>query len=79
MPSSDSRDMSSAKGLDTVLGRDPQVTGALEENRLPADSPAGGTRPLWAGECAHVLRVKPDRRRVRAAYPPHLDRRRRRS
>jgi hypothetical protein len=39
----------------------------------------GGGKHAADEELSYSLRVKPDRRRVKAAYPPHLDRRRTRS
>jgi hypothetical protein len=48
------------------------LTGRLSVDRRP-----DGNSQTAAGELTYYLRVKPDRRRVKTAYPPQLERRRR--
>ena len=49
----------------------------IGQDRVPVDARRGGVNDQTAAEeLAYFLRVKPDRRRVKAAYPPHLERRR---
>jgi hypothetical protein len=45
-------------------------------SRVSVDHRHDGNSQTAAGELTYYLRVKPDRRRVKAAYPPQLERRR---
>jgi hypothetical protein len=50
------------------------LTSLIGQDRGPADASRGdqtGSEGL-----TYYLRVKPDRRRIKAVYPPHLERRR---
>ena len=53
------------------------LTGLIGQDRVPVDARrAGANDRTDAEELAYFLRVKPDRRRIKAVYPPHLERRR---
>jgi hypothetical protein len=49
----------------------------MGQDRVSADARRVGVNDqIAAEELAFFLRVKPDRRRVKASLPPHLERRR---
>jgi hypothetical protein len=53
------------------------LTSLFGQDRLSVDARRTGANGQTVGEdFSYFLRVKPDRRRVKAAYPPHLERRR---
>jgi hypothetical protein len=53
------------------------LTSKIGQDRVPVDARHNGVHDQTASEqLAFALRVKPDRRRTKAVYPPHLDRRR---
>lgn len=52
------------------------LTSLIGEDRVPVDARRGVDNQKAAEEPTYVLRVKPDRRRAKAVYPPHLERRR---
>jgi hypothetical protein len=52
------------------------LTSLIGQDAIPTDARrAGANDQTGAGELT-FLRVKPDRRRIKAVYPPHLERRR---
>jgi hypothetical protein len=51
------------------------LTSLIGQDRVSVDLRHDGNKTA-AGELTYYLRVKPDRRRIKAAYPPHLERRR---
>jgi hypothetical protein len=54
-----------------------QLTSLFGQDRIPVDARrTGANGQTVADDFPYFLRVKPDRRRVKAAYPPHLERRR---
>jgi hypothetical protein len=60
--------LAKAVNLTTLIGQDLGPVDALRAgNRTGSEAPT------------YYLRVKPDRRRIKAVYPPHLERRRTRS
>jgi len=53
------------------------LTSLFGQDRIPVDARLPGVNGQTAAEeFSYFLRVKPDRRRVKAVYPPHLERRR---
>jgi hypothetical protein len=53
------------------------LTSLIGQDRVPVDARRAGVDDQTAAkEFSYFLRVKPDRRRVKAVYPPHLERRR---
>ena len=66
------------------MGKRPQgltqavhLTSLFGQDRIPVDARRTGANGQTAAEeFSYFLRVKPDRRREKAAYPPHLERRR---
>jgi hypothetical protein len=53
------------------------LTSSIGQDRVPVDARRGSANGQTAAEeFSYFLRVKPDRRRVKAVYPPHLERRR---
>jgi len=52
------------------------LTSSIGKDRVPADARRGVNGQTASQELAYFLRVKPDRRRAKAVYPPHLERRR---
>ena len=52
------------------------LTSLIGQERVSVDLRWDGNNQTAAGELTYYLRVKPDRRRIKAAYPPHLERRR---
>ena len=53
------------------------LTSLFGQDRVPVDARRTGVNGQTAAEeFSYFLRVKPDRRRVKAVYPPHLERRR---
>jgi hypothetical protein len=48
----------------------------IGQDRLFVDARRAGANDQTGAEELTYLRVKPDRRRIKAAYPPHLERRR---
>jgi len=52
------------------------LTSLFGQDRIPVARRTGANGQTVAEEFSYFLRVKPDRRRVKAAYPPHLERRR---
>jgi hypothetical protein len=68
--------MSSGKGSQDYT-KAVHLTSLIGQDRIPVDARrTGANGQTVAEEFSYSLRVKPDRRRVKAAYPPHLERRR---
>jgi hypothetical protein len=69
--------MSSGKGPESNFTKTVHLTSSIGQDRVPVDARRGSANGQTAAEeFSYFLRVKPDRRRVRAVYPPHLERRR---
>jgi len=51
------------------------LTSLIGQDRDPVDASRTGDQTGSEG-LTYYLRVKPDRRRIKAVYPPHLERRR---
>jgi hypothetical protein len=69
--------MSSGKRPESSFTKAVHLTSSIGQDRVPADAGRGGVNDQTASqELAYFLRVKPDRRRAKAAYPAHLERRR---
>jgi hypothetical protein len=69
--------MSSGKGPESNFKKTVHLTSSIGQDRVPVDARRGSANGQTAAEeFSYFLRVKPDRRRVRAVYPPHLERRR---
>jgi len=67
--------MSSGKRPESNLTKAVHLTSLIGQDRVDAPR-VNGNGQTAAEELSYYLRVKPDRRRVKAAYPPHLERRR---
>jgi hypothetical protein len=69
--------MGSDKRPKSLFAEGLHLAGGTVQNLSPVDGPGyGGGKHAADQDLSYSLRVKPDRRRVKAAYPPHLDRRR---
>jgi hypothetical protein len=69
--------MSSGKRPESTLTKAVHLTSLIGQDRIPVDARrVNGNGQMAAEVFSYYLRVKPDRRRVKAAYPPHLERRR---
>jgi hypothetical protein len=68
--------MSSANGSESSFAKAVHLTSPIGQDRVPVDALRGVDSQNVAEEPTYVLRVKPDRRRAKAVYPPHLERRR---
>jgi hypothetical protein len=68
MPSGDGRESSVIKAV--------HLASMIGQDRVSADVQKDGNDQTVPGELTYYLRVKPDRRRVKAVRPPHLERRR---
>jgi hypothetical protein len=69
--------MSSGKGPESNFAKAVHLTSLIGQDRVLVDARRVGSNGQTAvEESSYYLRVKPDRRRVKAAYPPHLERRR---
>jgi hypothetical protein len=69
--------MSSGKRPESNFAKAVHLTSLIGQDRIPVDARRTGVNgQTVAEEFSYSLRVKPDRRRVKAAYPPHLERRR---
>jgi len=72
-----SMNMSSGKRPESNFAKAVHLTSLIGQDRVPVDARrASANGQTAAEEFSYFLRVKPDRRRVKAAYPPHLERRR---
>jgi len=67
--------MSSANGPESNLAKAVHLTSVIGQDRVPVDA-LRGVDHQNAEEPTYILRVKADRRRAKAVYPPHLERRR---
>jgi hypothetical protein len=65
--------MSFGNGPESSASKAVHLTGRLSS----VDGRVDGNNQTATAELPYYLRVKPDRRRVKAAYPPQLERRRR--
>jgi hypothetical protein len=66
--------MTSGNGPESSLSKGVHLIG---QDQVPVDARRTGVNNETApGELTYFLRVKPDRRRAKAVYPPHLERRR---
>jgi len=52
------------------------LTSVIGQDRVPVDARRAAVNDQTGAVELTYLRVKPDRRRVKAVYPPHLERRR---
>jgi hypothetical protein len=68
--------MSSGNAPESSVSKAVHLTSLIGQERVSVDLRRDGNNQIAAGELTHYLRVKPDRRRVKAAYPSHLERRR---
>ena len=69
--------MSSGKTPESSVTKAARLSSVFVQNRVPGDvRHSGANGQAAAEEFSYFLRVKPDRRRVKAVYPPHLERRR---
>jgi len=69
--------MSSGKRPESNFTKAVHLTSSIGQDRVPVDARRGSANGQTAAEeYSYFLRVKPDRRRVKAVYPPHLERRR---
>ena len=69
--------MSTGKGPESNLTKAVHLTSLIGQEQILVDARRVSANGQTAGgESSYYLRVKPDRRRVKAAYPPHLERRR---
>jgi hypothetical protein len=68
--------MSSGKGPEN-FAKAVHLTSLIGQDRVTVDARLSSANGQTAAEeFSYYLRVKPDRRRVKAVYPPHLERRR---
>jgi hypothetical protein len=67
--------MSSGNGPESNFTKAVHLTSLIGQDRVPVDV-SGVDNQTPAEETTYILRVKPDRRRAKAVYPPHLERRR---
>jgi hypothetical protein len=68
--------MSSANGPESSVSKAVHLTSLIGQDRVSVDPRRDGNNQNASGELTYQLRVKPDRRRIKAVYPPHLERRR---
>jgi hypothetical protein len=69
--------MSSGKGPESKVTKAVHLTSLIGQDRVPVGTRrASANDQTGAEDYPYFLRVKPDRRRVKAIYPPHLERRR---
>ena len=66
----------SGNGPESSASKAVHLIGLIGQELVSVDLRRDGNNQTAAGELTYYLRVKPDRRRVKAAYPPHLERRR---
>jgi hypothetical protein len=67
----------SGKGPESSYIEAVHLTSKIGQDTVPVDAQRAGMNGQTASEeLSYFLRVKPDRRRAQAVYPPHLDRRR---
>jgi hypothetical protein len=69
--------MSSGNDPESFVSKAVHLTSPIGQDLVSVHRRRDGNSHAAAGELTYYLRVKPDRRRVIAAYPPHLERRRR--
>jgi hypothetical protein len=68
--------MSSGNLPESNFAKAVHLTRVIGQDRVPVDALRGVDNQTPAEETTYILRVKPDRRRAKAVYPPHLERRR---
>jgi hypothetical protein len=68
--------MSSGNAPESSVSKVVHLTSLFGQELVSVDHRRDGNNQTAAGELTYQLRVKPDRRRVKAVYPPHLERRR---
>jgi hypothetical protein len=68
--------MSSGNLTESNFAKAVHLTSLIGQDRVPVDSRCGVDNQNAAEEPTYFLRVKADRRRAKAVYPPHLERRR---
>jgi hypothetical protein len=68
--------MSTGNGPESNFAEAVHLTSLIGQDRVLVDARRGVDSQNPAEEPTYSLRVKPDRRRVKAVYPPHLERRR---
>jgi hypothetical protein len=69
--------MSSGKRPESNFAKAVHLTSLIGQDRIPVDARLSSANGQTAAEeFSYFLRVKPDRRRVKAVYPSHLERRR---
>lgn len=69
--------MATGKRPESVFVTAVHLTRLSGQDRVPVDASRDGvSNPTGTEELTYFLRVKPDRRRVKAVYPPHIERRR---
>jgi hypothetical protein len=66
----------SGNGPESSVSKAVHLTDLIGQERVSVDLRRDGNSQTTAGELTYYLRVKPDRRRIKAVYPPHLERRR---
>jgi hypothetical protein len=66
--------MASGNRPESSLAKAVHLTSLIGQDLGPVDALRADDQAVTEGP-TYYLRVKPDRRRIKAAYPPHLERR----